>query len=85
MTKKMKIKSRFLSLCLAILMLISAFPTTVFAAPASDIPDEMLDNVYLDALAYTGYKDSGAKGRRTIFKAYSSMQRLMTLTFHMAL
>ena len=72
MTKKMKIKSRFLSLCLAILMLISAFPTTVFAAPASDIPDEMLDNVYLDALAYTGYKVQAQKDDGTIFKAYSS-------------
>ena len=53
-------------------MLISAFPTTVFAAPASDIPDEMLDNVYLDALEYTGYKVQAQKNNGTIFKAYSS-------------
>ena len=55
MTQKKKLSSRFLSLFLAVLMIASMIPTTVFAAPASDIPSEMLDNVYLDALAYTGY------------------------------
>ena len=56
MTQRNKLSSRFLSLFLAMLMIVSMIPATVFAAPASDIPDEMLDNVYLDALAYTGYQ-----------------------------
>lgn len=47
-------------------------PTTVFAAPASDIPDEMLDNVYLDALAYTGYQVQAQKNDGTIYKTYGS-------------
>lgn len=47
-------------------------PVTVFAAPASDIPDEMLDNVYLDALAYTGYQVQAQKNDGTIYKTYGS-------------
>ena len=43
------------SLILAFVMLICMTPLTIFAAPASDIPADMLDNVYLDALEYTGY------------------------------
>lgn len=72
MITKKKTRSRLLSLFMAMLMLFSAFPTTVFAAPASDIPDEMLDNVYLDALAYTGYKVQAQKNDGTIFKTYGS-------------
>ena len=51
MTTKKKTGSRLLSAFLAVLMIISLIPSTVFAAPAADIPDEMLDNAYLDALA----------------------------------
>ena len=51
-----KFTSRILSMLLAMLMLVSMLPTSVFAAPASDIPAEMLDNVFLDALEYTGYR-----------------------------
>lgn len=72
MTTKKKIGSRFLSLIMAMLMLISVMPTTVFAAPTSDIPAEMLDNIYLDALAYTGYKVKTQKNDGTIFKTYGS-------------
>ncbi len=72
MTKKTKTRSRFLSLCLAMLMIVSIIPTTVFAAPASDIPSKMLDNVYLDALEYTGYKVQAQKNDGTIFKTYGS-------------
>lgn len=42
-----------------------------FAAPASDIPAEMLDNVFLDALEYTGYKVQAQRDDGTIFKKYS--------------
>ena len=72
MTQKKKLSSRFLSLFLAVLMIASMIPTTVFAAPASDIPSEMLDNVYLDALAYTGYGVQAQKNEGTIFKTYGS-------------
>ena len=67
-----KFTSRILSMLLAVLMLISMMPTSVFAAPASDIPAEMLDNVFLDALEYTGYKVQNQKDDGTIFKKYSS-------------
>ena len=64
--------SRILSMLLAVLMLISMMPISVFAAPASDIPAEMLDNVFLDALEYTGYKVQAQRDDGTIFKKYSS-------------
>ena len=70
MTQRTKLSSRFLSLFLAMLMIVSMIPATVFAAPASDIPDEMLDNVYLDALAYTGYQVQAQKNDGTIYKTY---------------
>ena len=66
-----KFTSRILSMLLAMLMLVSMLPTSVFAAPASDIPAEMLDNVFLDALEYTGYKVQAQKDDGTIFKKYS--------------
>ena len=41
------------------------------AAPAADIPSKMLDNIYLDALTYTGYKTDVQKANGSIFKTYS--------------
>lgn len=67
----MKKFKRFLAAFLAVLMIIGTVPITSFAAPASDIPAEMLDNVYLDALAYTGYKVQAQKNDGTIFKKYA--------------
>lgn len=64
--KRFQFKKR-LSFLLAALMLISALPLTAFAAPASDIPASMLDNAYLDALAYTGYNVQAQKNDGTIF------------------
>lgn len=51
----MKRTKKLIAAFLAILMLLSSVPFAVTAAPAADIPKEMLDNVYLSALAYTGY------------------------------
>ena len=65
-----KFTSRILSILLAMLMLVSMLPTSVFAAPASDIPAEMLDNAFLDALEYTGYKVQKQKDDGSIFKKY---------------
>ena len=50
-------------------MLVSALPLS--AAPAADIPAKMLDNIYLDALTYTGYKTDVQKADGSIFKIYS--------------
>lgn len=72
MTTKKKTGSRLLSAFLAVLMIISLIPSTVFAAPAADIPDEMLDNAYLDALAYTGYKVQAQMDDGSIYKTYGS-------------
>lgn len=66
MTKK-RFKFKGLSILLAIVMLLSSLPMTAFAAPAAGIPSEMLDNVYLDALAYTGYNVQAQKNDGTIF------------------
>ena len=54
------------------MVLLSLIPFNTFAAPAADIPSEMLDNVYLDALAYTGYGVSTQKDNGTIFKSFGS-------------
>ena len=54
---------------IALIMLVSALPLS--AAPAADIPAKMLDNIYLDALTYTGYKTDVQKADGSIFKTYS--------------
>lgn len=54
---------------IALIMLVSALPLS--AAPAADIPSKMLDNIYLDALTYTGYKTDAQKADGSIFKTYS--------------
>ena len=64
---------KIISIFLSILMVASVLPLSVFAAPSSDVPDEMLDNVYLDALAYTGYDVQALKNNGQIFIKYGSM------------
>ena len=54
MTKKKLSFKKWLSMLLTAVMLVAALPISAFAAPASGIPANMLDNVYLDALSYTG-------------------------------
>ena len=68
---KMKAK-RLAAIFLAVIMTLAALPMSAFAAPASDIPAEMLDNHYLDALAYTGYNVQSQMNDGTIFKTYGS-------------
>lgn len=70
MTNKRSFK--WLAALLAVLMLLTSLPMTALAAPASDIPEEMLDNVFLDALAYTGYDVQAQMDDGTIYKKYSS-------------
>ena len=50
MTKKKLSFKKWLSMLLTAVMLVAALPISAFAAPASGIPANMLDNVYLDAL-----------------------------------
>ncbi len=71
MTKK-KFRFKLLSLLLAVLMFLTTIPLSASAAPASDIPSDMLNNVYLDALAYTGYNVQAQKNDGSIFIKYSS-------------
>lgn len=68
---KMKAK-RLTAIFLTVIMTLAALPMSAFAAPASDIPAEMLDNHYLDALAYTGYNVQSQMNDGTIFKTYGS-------------
>lgn len=52
-------RKKLLSLLLALVMVLSAFPISAFAAPASDIPDKMLDNSIVRALAYIRLPERG--------------------------
>lgn len=61
---------RLLSAAAAIMLVLSALPLS--AAPASDIPAKMLDNIFLDALTYTGYKTETQKADGSIFKTYGT-------------
>lgn len=67
-----KYSKRIISILLSLVMIMGIFSTLVKAAPASDIPNEMLDNVFLDALAYTGFDVQAMKNNGTIYKTYGN-------------
>lgn len=67
-----KIRKRMIAILLSVVMLIGLVPTSAMAAPASDIPAKMLDNKYLDALSYTGFKVQTMKDNGTIYKTYGN-------------
>ena len=54
-----------------IMVILASSLLNLSAAPAADIPAKMLDNIYLDALTYTGYKTDAQKADGCIFKTYS--------------
>lgn len=54
-----------------IMVILASSLLNLSAAPAADIPTKMLDNIYLDALTYTGYKTDAQKADGSIFKTYS--------------
>ena len=60
---------RILSAVLAVIMLLSMVPLSAMAAPASDLPDNMVDSPILRALEYTGYnlKKHRADGNMWVF------------------
>ncbi len=68
----MKRFKKITAVLLAALLVCAALPFSAFAAPKGDIPKAMLDNVYLDALAYTGYNVQGQKNDGSIFVKYGS-------------
>ena len=57
--------------CFMIMVILASSLLNLSAAPAADIPSKMLDNIYLDALTYTGYKTDAQKADGSIFKTYS--------------
>lgn len=63
---------KIISLLLAAVMAVGALPLSAMAAPNSNIPAEMLENKYLDALEYTGYNVKSQKSDGTIFVKYGS-------------
>lgn len=65
------IKNKILSGVLAVIMLLSMLPITAMAAPASDLPDNMIDSYILRALAYTGYDVEAQKANGTLYQKNS--------------
>ena len=61
-------KNKILAMLLMASLLIGALPVAAFAAPASDIPESMLDNSILRALEYTGYDVQKQKDNNTIYQ-----------------
>ena len=59
---------KLLSIFVSVLLIVAAIPLSTMAAPAADIPSEMLDNAFLRALAYTGYDVQAQKDNGTIYK-----------------
>lgn len=57
--------------CFMIMVILASSLLNLSAAPAADISSKMLDNIYLDALTYTGYKTDVQKADGSIFKTYS--------------
>ncbi|MCD7832176.1 MAG: prealbumin-like fold domain-containing protein [Firmicutes bacterium] len=71
-----KTGTRFISCVLAVMMVVTAltgiFPATVSASTESGVGSEMWDNIYLDALAYTGYDVQAQKTNGDLFDTYAS-------------
>ena len=65
----LKTGKKTVSIILVLLLALSIFPFSTFAAPASDIPKEMLENNTLDALEYTGFKLQALKDAGLIYKS----------------
>lgn len=70
----MKTKKKFskvISALLAAVMLLCAMPMSAFAAPASDLPSNMVDHSILRALEYTGYNVQAQKNDGTLYQSGS--------------
>ena len=60
---------RIFSFLLVMVMLISLLPTGAMAAPASDLPENMIDSPILRALEYTGYNVQKQKDNGTLYQS----------------
>lgn len=69
--KKSKFSTRLLTMLLAVVMVISIMPMSAFAAPASDLPANMVDHSILRALEYTGYNVQQQKNDGTLYQSGS--------------
>ncbi|MCH5166150.1 MAG: hypothetical protein J1G01_07100 [Clostridiales bacterium] len=66
-----KNSKRLLASLLAVVMILAALPMSAFAAPASDLPDNMKDHAILHALEYTGYDVQKQKDDGTLYQPNS--------------
>lgn len=66
-----KTKTKVLSAFLAAIMLLSMLPMSAFAAPASELPENMVDHAILRALEYTGYDVQKQKDDGTLYQTNS--------------
>ena len=81
MKTKKRLHTRLLSVFLALLLLMTAMPfsaITASAAPASDLPDNMVDSAILRALEYTGYDVQQQKNDGTLYQSGSYGSRTPT-------
>ena len=69
--KKSKFSTRLLTMFLSVLMVLSIMPMSAFAAPASDLPANMVDHSILRALEYTGYDVQQQKNDGTLYQSGS--------------
>ena len=78
MNQKKRFSHRIAAIAMVVMMVLTALPLTAFAAPASDIPQEMLDSSILRALEYTGYDVQTQKNNGTIYQSGHYGSKLAT-------
>lgn len=69
-----RFSKKALALLIALILVITCLPLSAMAAPASDLPANMIDSHILRALAYTGYNVQAQKDNGTLYQSgsYSS-------------
>ena len=71
MTSIKRFSTKALAMLIAIIMVVSLIPMSVLAAPASDLPKNMVDHAILRALEYTGYDVQKQKDDGTLYQSGS--------------
>ncbi len=71
-----KLSSKILSFILASIILLCGLPLSAMAAPASDLPENMIDSPILRALEYTGYDVQQQKDDGTLYQNGSYGSRI---------
>ncbi len=69
-----RFSKKALALLIAVILVITCLPLSAMAAPASDLPANMIDSHILRALEYTGYDVQAQKDNGTLYQSgsYSS-------------